>query len=158
MHATKLNMVVSRQRLTGIALLLLLLTGAVWLWSGNAPPASAAERQDAKVAALLRERLAALREIADQAAKLYARGSASVAEVHDANEAVLLAELGLADSPTERIAAREKLVAEAKPHDEHVAHLVKTGASDPLMALKAKVHRLEAKIALEREKQTQPDK
>jgi hypothetical protein len=160
MPATKRNVFVSQHRLTGIALALLILViaGGRTGWSVNAPPASAAEPKGEKVTALLRERLATLKEVAAEAVALYEKGSASIDQVHEADEAVLQAELDLADSPKARIAIREKLVAVAKKHEEHVSHLVKTGAGQPYMVLKAKVHRLEAEIALEREKEKQPDK
>ncbi len=147
-------MFASQLRLTGIALALLLplIASGIYYWSANAPPASAAAPQDARMTTLLRERLATLQEIATQAARDFESGSASVVGVHEANEAVFRAELDLADSQKLRIAIHEKLVAEAKKHEEHVAHIAKTGTAQPFMVLKAKVHRLEAEIALERAK------
>jgi hypothetical protein len=138
--------------------MLLLISSGSYCWSGNAPPAPAAVPQDARVTTLLRERLATLQEIATQAVSAYKNGSASIVGVHEANEAVFRAELDLADSQKLRIAILEKLVAETKRHEEHVAHLAKTGTDQPFMVLKAKVHRLEAEVALEREKEKRPDK
>jgi hypothetical protein len=140
------------------ALLVLLFVGGTSFWSGNAPPAAAAVPKNAKVTKLLRERLAILRQIATQAARDFESGAASFVQVHAAKEAALRAELDLADSPKSRIAIHERLVAEAKQHEQHVAHLAQTGMDQPFTVLKAKVHRLEAEIALEREKEKQPDK
>jgi septal ring factor EnvC (AmiA/AmiB activator) len=155
-----MNMFASQFRVPGIALALLLplMAGSIYCWSGNAPPASAAPPQDAKVTTLLQERLDTLKAIAAQTAKDYESGYSSVVQVHEAAEAVLRAELDLADSQKARIAIHEKLVAEAKKHEEHVANLAKTGKEQNLVVLRAKVHRLEAEIALEREKAKQPDK
>jgi hypothetical protein len=150
-------MFASRLRLAGIvlALSLPLLASGINSWSTNLPRASAAAPPDTRMTTLLRERLATLQEIAAQATGAFERGSASVMEVHAANEAVLRAELDLADSQKARIAIHEKLVMEAKKHEEHVARIA---MDQSFMLLRAKVHRLEAEIALEREKAKQPEK
>lgn len=149
----------SQRRLAGIALALLLplTAGGIYSWSANAQRASAEEPRDARVQALLRERLATLKDLATQTAAAYKGGTASFADVHAANEAVFRAELDLAESQRARIAIHEKLVAEAKQHEGHVAHLYQTGKAPSYLSLKARVHRLEAEIALEREKGKQPD-
>lgn len=150
-------MLTSRTRWPGIALVLLCITaGGIWYGYVPAPRASAEQPKESKVKALLKERLAVLRELAAIAAKGQQQGVVSFKEVHEANEAVLQVELELAESREERIAVLEKFVAEAKLHEKHVAPAAKQGQS--ALLLEAKDHRLKAEIALERERQKPSDK
>lgn len=135
-----------------LAILLLFTVGSIYGWPIQQPKADAKVSKESKITTLLRERLAALKEIAAQAAKARENGTKSYVEVHEANEAVLRAELDLADTREERIAICEKLVTEAKKHEEHVATLAKTGQTQSFIQLKARIHRLEAEIDLERER------
>jgi hypothetical protein len=151
-------MFTSRTRLTGIALVLLGTTaGGIWYGFASEPRAGAEQPKESKVKALLKERLAVLRELAAIAAKAQQQRVVPFKEVHEANEAVLQVELELAETREERIPVLEKFVAEAKKHEEHVAPAAKLGLS-ALLLLEAKAHRLKAEIALERERQKPSDK
>jgi hypothetical protein len=157
LHERIINMFTSRTRLSGIALVLLCTTvGGIWYGFAFEPRAGAEQPKESKVKALLKERLAILRELAANTTKGYKQGSVSMKEVHEANETVLQAELELAETREERIPILEKFVAEAKNHEEHVAPAAKQGQPVPL--LEAKAHRLKAEIALERERQKPSDK
>ena len=147
----------SRTRLPGIALVLLCTTaGGIWYGFATEPRAGAEQPKESKVKALLKERLAVLRELAAIAAKGQQQRVVAFKEVHEANEAVFQVELELAESGEQRIAILEKFVAEAKLHEKHVAPAADQGQS--ALLLEAKAHRLKAEIALERERQKQSDK
>jgi hypothetical protein len=109
-------------------------------------------KADAKLNKLLKERLAALRALADQTTKDYKAGQVSFDRVHHATKAVLHAELELCDSDRERIAVLEKLVAQAKANEQHATERYKSGAAPASDALMAAAGRLEAEIALEQAK------
>jgi outer membrane protein TolC len=122
---------------------------ALLLFSGGAE-APAQEKDDAKVKALLKERLATLRTLVEQTTKEYTEGRASFDRVHQATTALLHAELELGDSDKARIAVLEKLVAQAKKNEEVAATRYKSGVAPASDALLAAAGRLEAEIALER--------
>lgn len=145
-------------RLLASTLALLLLAVGTAYWSGRTPPASAAEPKESNVNKLLQERLAVLKEFAALTRKAHESGYVPVTSVHDANEAVFRAELDLAETVESRIAILEKLLAEAKLHEEHVSLMSKAGSGQAFMVLRAKAHRLDAEIALEREKMKRPPK
>ena len=110
------------------------------------------ESKDAKLKALVKERLATLQEVAKQTKEAYERGGASLNEVHDALHAVLRAELDACDSDKERITVLEKSLAHAKEWEKQIDQWAKTGQAPARVLLKAKVYRLETEIALERER------
>lgn len=139
------------QGLTGLALLLaggLVGRFAFSVAAGASETTPAPGATNAKVKALLVERLATAREIAAQIATAYKGGQLSSAAVREANLMVLNAELDLCESDKERVAVHEKIVAEHRQHEEMLGQ---TGlAISRSTLLKAKVSRLEAEIALER--------
>jgi RNA polymerase sigma factor (sigma-70 family) len=122
----------------------------------HAPPEDdplKAPGKNAKVEQLLKERLAALRDIATETDQRFkASGQASPDAVIHARLAVLKAELELAQSAKERVAIYEKNVALAKELEGIAEALFKAGRVPSSDRLKAKVYRLEAEIELEREK------
>jgi len=140
-------------RFTGIAigLLTLAIVGA-WCWPTSSPRLSAQEAKDAKLKALLKERHAALKEIAAITARAYKDGAASNTEVIEAEQAALKAELDLGGSEKEQIAILEKLVTLARKHEEDAVGAVRKGIAPTSVAHKAKVSRLEAEIAMARVK------
>ncbi|HKB41601.1 MAG TPA: hypothetical protein VKD72_34575 [Gemmataceae bacterium] len=149
------------RRLAGVSLLFLV---GVIVWSvsisganaaGAAPPASDGTPKDkgTRLKALLRERLAVAREAAALADKAYKAGvAASFTQVHEANLAVLNAELDLCERDKDRIPVLEKFVAAMKRLEDSVAEGHKAGTRSSGEMLKAKLARLEAEIALERAK------
>jgi outer membrane protein TolC len=99
---------------------------------------------------LLTERLAVAREVAALMEKGFRIGAASFTQVHEANLAVLRAELDLCERDKDRIAVLEKFVAAMKRFEEAMTKLLQVGQASPVEVLKAKLGRLEAEIALER--------
>jgi hypothetical protein len=118
---------------------------------GDPPPGGKADKED-KVRTLLKERLAVLKEMAAQVHERFKAGASSSAEVMRANQEVYKAELELCETPKERVAVLEKNLDATKVLEDHVAQLVKAGAVPTAELLRAKANRLEAEIALEREK------
>ena len=146
-----------RRSVVTLAILFLLAASSIYYWSADAARASQARAAESRIKALLTERLATLKDLAAETVKSYQAGGARFTDVHAANEAMFRAELDLAESQKARLAIHEKLVAEAKQHEEHVGHLAKSETGRSLLPLKARVHRLEAEIAFEREKEKGSD-
>jgi len=107
---------------------------------------------DGKIRALLQERLTLLRDIAAQTTEAHKEKVVSRDQLLLAMKEVHTAELDLCESDAERIRVHESIVAlareiEALASERHKAQQI---ASVDLM--RARVHRLEAEIALERAK------
>jgi hypothetical protein len=105
-----------------------------------------------RLKALLKERLAALREIASAASEAFRSGRAPLVPLIEASQDVYRAELDLCDTDKERAAVLGRWLAEARGYERKAAELVKAGAAPATSALKTKVIRLEVEIALERVK------
>jgi RNA polymerase sigma factor (sigma-70 family) len=109
--------------------------------------------KNSKVEQLLKERLAALRDIAAETEHRFKKtGTVPFEDLIQAKLAVLKAELDLCQSAKERIAIHEKIVALARELEAVADARFKAGRVPPGDLLKAKVNRLEAEIDLEREK------
>jgi RNA polymerase sigma factor (sigma-70 family) len=123
---------------------------------GERPPGQKAPEGPAgegpKVRALLKERLETLRKIADRVQQLYQEKVASPELVRQANLRVYKAELDLCDTTKERIAVLVKILQVYKDMEDHANELVTQGVASQHTVLEARVNRLEAEIALEREK------
>lgn len=143
-------MVTLRLKFAGIVFASLLLTGGVWLSSGEAPTAQAREVKDSRLKELLKEKLAIVREVSAQRLAAFQSGLTSFAQVNEASLAVLNAELDLCDTDVERIAVLEKMLATARDHEQSVAAIVKAGEATSGTALDAKAARLDIEIRLER--------
>ncbi len=113
-------------------------------------PSGAAEGDSDKAKALLKERLATVKLVADRLEAGYKAGSVPVAELMQAAEAVLKAELDLCETAKERVAVLEKLAEAAKRREGLVEKMVKAATATGTDMLRAKMSRLEAEIALER--------
>ena len=105
---------------------------------------------DSKVRALLKERLALLRDMAKTLDEQHKAGSVALEEVQKANLRVHKAELDLCETDKERVAVHEKIVGVLKEMEKRVAELHKQAAVSQTDVIEAKVNRLEAEIALER--------
>jgi hypothetical protein len=105
-----------------------------------------------EVRALQEERLATLKEIADEKEKVFRAGRGLPEDVLQARLLVLRAELELCDSDRERVAVHEKIVAMAKEIEETLAGYYKAQRLLHSDLLTAKANRLEAEVALERAK------
>jgi RNA polymerase sigma factor (sigma-70 family) len=109
------------------------------------PPA-----KDSKVRALLEEKLALTRELAEAVQQLYKSSAASREQLLQANLRVFKAELDLCETDNERIAVYEKMVAAYKEMEEQALQLQKSGQAQRPVVIEARLNRLEAQIALER--------
>jgi RNA polymerase sigma factor (sigma-70 family) len=105
-----------------------------------------------KLQALLKARLETLREMAEAAKQLYKENAASQGVVRQANLRVYKAELDMAETAKDRIAVLEKIADVYKDEEESVSQLVKRGMAAQGVVREARISRLEAEIALEREK------
>jgi RNA polymerase sigma factor (sigma-70 family) len=105
-----------------------------------------------KLQALLKERLEAVRKIADRVQQLNKVNAASLEEVRQANRRVYQAELDLCETAKDRVAVLEKIAKVYREEEEYLSQLGKQGAASQGVVLEATVSRLEAEIALEREK------
>jgi outer membrane protein TolC len=145
MLASKLTQALQICSLTAIFL------GFFGLCSASAVQVTAGEK-DSKVKALLKEKLSALQELASQTRKGYQSGRITLTLALEVQKALLHAELELCQTPKERIAVVEKMVAAAKEYENLVAAKLKLGLASVTEALQARINRLETEIALEREK------
>ncbi len=133
-----------------LVLLALVISAGVGHLCVDSRQAQAQQPKDSKLREMLKERHAALKEIAQHLAKGFLNGVVSVESLHEAEHAVLHAELDLCDTVKERTAVSEKIVVLCKKQEESAAEAVKSGAAPVNVFLRAKVNRLEAEIALER--------
>jgi hypothetical protein len=116
-------------------------------------PGGGGAKPDPAARALLKERLALVKELADGLELGHQSGSVSSGQLLQAREAVLKAELDLCESDRERVAVLEKLVAAAKEGEERLAAVVQAGQASHAVLVEAKLKRLEVEIALQRAKQ-----
>lgn len=133
-----------RMRVFGAALLLV----AIGIVVGRA---TAREQVlPAKLRALQEERLAVLKDIQVQTTAAYGQGTTGIKAVIDARIQLLDAQIELAESREEILKLRTDLVNEAMTWEQNVARMIKNGERPGIDALKAKVFRLNAQIALEK--------
>lgn len=128
---------------------------------GLAAPSTAAAdvpAASAKLKDLLKERVAAAREVGAMVKERFKNGHATIEQMHDAARLLYDAELDACETLKDRVAVLEKLVAAAKELEEYAAQRAKTGLGTPDSALVAKAERLKAEIALERERAKGTDK
>lgn len=108
------------------------------------------KKPEPKLKLLLKERLATAREMVDLTARAYKGGEVSATAVHEAVMTLLDVEMDMCETDAERIAVQKKIVVEAKKYEQTIEQLVKGGQLAVRDALKVKLIRLEAEIALER--------
>jgi hypothetical protein len=106
--------------------------------------------KDSRLQALLKDRLAAVQELANGVKELQKRGLASQGAVRQAELRVFKAELELCETDKERVAVHEKIVGVFRDIENQIARLRKQATASETEVLEAKVNRLEAEIALER--------
>lgn len=119
-------------------------------------PAKDGPGGNTKVRELQKERLALLRQLADQLTAANKRGETSVASVLEAQREVLAAELELCETGKERFAVLEKRVELAKEIEKATEKAVEARAVSAADLLRAKANRLQAEIELEKAKAVLP--
>jgi hypothetical protein len=115
-------------------------------------PGSGADANNAKLRALLQERLEVLRKSADRMKQLHKENVASRGEVRQAEMRVHKAALELCDTTAQRVAVLEKIVKLSREEEDQFSQLQKQGGATEDEVREATIRRLEAEIALEREK------
>jgi RNA polymerase sigma factor (sigma-70 family) len=109
-------------------------------------------RSSSRLHFLLKERVDLLRKNAERAKRLYEQQAAGQDAVWQANLRLHKAELDLCETTKERIAVWEKIVNVYKEMEDRLTRLSTQGAASHEAVEEAKLNRLEAEIALEREK------
>jgi hypothetical protein len=94
-----------------------------------------------------------VRQLAEGVKRLRRQGAAGQEQVWQADLRVYRAELDLCESPKERVAVLEKVVRVYQEMEDHTVALAKQGAASSEAVTEAKVSRLEAQIAVERERE-----
>jgi outer membrane protein TolC len=102
------------------------------------------------VRALLKDKLATLRELVPMLEERHRAGIVSIDKVSQAKIEVLKTELELTESAKEQVKLHEKIVAVAKEVEEALKARLASGLIEPMQVLRAKANRLDAEIALER--------
>jgi len=140
-------------RLFGIVTFCLaLVTSSLWNSTEGLTNARAQEAKDARLKELQTEKVATLREVVIMYSTLYGQNRVDYAQVRESNRALHDAELELCDTDQERLPVLEKILAEAKQHEERQAAARDAARANYADVLKAKADRLDAEIALLRAK------
>jgi hypothetical protein len=116
---------------------------------GADPPRSSPEGGTGQLQSLRKERRDTLRKLVDAAESKYNSGKATLECVLRASELLLEAELDLAATKTERIAVREKLVANLRQVEKAAQMRHHAGVAPIEESLQAKAARLKAEIQLQ---------
>lgn len=117
---------------------------------GTSSHATAAEANNAKINALLKERHATLVSVVETVRTAYEIGRASLIEVSEATIAAQRAELELCKTDRERVVVLEKMLMAARGLEDVAKAQYETASGSNVSVLKAKADRLEIEIALER--------
>ncbi len=119
---------------------------------GKEGPGDGRAGDDSKLRGLLKERLEAVRKLADGVKRLHKQGAVTQEAVRQADVRVYKAELDLCDTPKERIAVLEKIAKVYEEVEDQLTAHAKQGAASSESVIEAKLNRLEAQIAVERER------
>ena len=117
---------------------------------GETLPVHAQESSKNKLKELLTDRHTALDALAKATREGYESGAVSLEEMYLAQMAVLKGELDATADKKDRITVLEKIVKMAQEQEKGVAAGVEMGISTETSALRSKVARIEAEVALER--------
>jgi RNA polymerase sigma-70 factor (ECF subfamily) len=109
-------------------------------------------RDNSKLKALLKERVEILRKNVERAKQLHEQRVAGQDTVREANLRLYKAILDLCETPPDRIAVLEKIVNVYKEIEYHMIQLKNQNVASQETVREATLNRLEAEIALEREK------
>ena len=120
--------------------------------TANEGPVQGEAGANPKIQALLQERLEILQKMAADVKRLHQQNAADEQTVRQAELRVYKAELDLYETPKDRIAVLEKIVEVYKVDEDRLSQLMKQGAAAEGTVHEATINRLEAEIALEREK------
>jgi outer membrane protein TolC len=119
---------------------------------GHQAPAEEKPAANEKLKALLQDRLDTTNKAHEMAIQMYTQGVGSYTQVHEAQVAVLGAQLDLCDTKAGRVKVLEVMLTQAKEWEKMVAKRHDAGMANAIEPLNAKAYRLEREIALERAK------
>ncbi|VTR92523.1 unnamed protein product [Gemmata massiliana] len=108
------------------------------------------EESAQKIKALQKERIAALKDVAEQTAALFKNGRTTADEVYEARLTALRAELDAAEKGPERVALHKSVVDVLKEYETWAVAQHEAARATAATALKVKARRLESEIHLER--------
>jgi hypothetical protein len=145
---TTMHFRTSRPALLAVALMATLSMGLVF--RGMTIPARADESSDNKLKQLLKERHSALEAVAKATREGYESGAVSLEDMYQSQMAVLKGELDAAADQKERVSILERMVKMAQEQEKGIAAGLEMGISTETSALRSRVARIEAEIALER--------
>jgi hypothetical protein len=137
----------------GLIVVVPILAWAFYTWYVWAAERAARPTDDtSSLKAMLRERVATLREIAEAEALSYknSRSNDPFEPVGKAHADLLAAELDLCDTEAEKMVLLRAAVARAKGYEDELAKLAQVGAATRFEGLRAKSYRLQAEITLKR--------
>jgi hypothetical protein len=117
---------------------------------GAAAPVHAQQSSDNKLKDLLKDRHAALEAVAKATREGYESGAVSLEDMYQSQMAVLKGELDAADGQKDRVSILERMVKMAQEQEKGIAAGLEMGISTETSALRSRVARIEAEIALER--------
>jgi hypothetical protein len=117
---------------------------------GTTAPVHADEKSDNKLKELLTDRHAALEALAKATREGYESGAVSMEDMFLAQMAVLKGDLDATTDKKDRIGILEKIVKMAQEQEKGIAAGVEMGISTETSALRSKVARIEAEVALQR--------
>jgi membrane fusion protein (multidrug efflux system) len=115
------------------------------------------QKSSAKVKELQKERIAALKTMAELNTKLFQNGQASFDAVIEARVLVVEAELEAAVKESERVTIYKNLVDELKKYEDVAIQKVKLARGTEAAVLKIRARRLEAEIRLEQAAGQKPE-
>jgi outer membrane protein TolC len=140
----------ARISIVGVAALLLIAAGAGG--EANPSPQEQIEASAQKIKDLRQERIAALKEAADQVTRLFHQGNAPFDEVLEAQLLVLDAELDAAEKNSDRLAVYRSKVETFKQYEQTIDARVQLERAPTATVLRIKARRLAAEIELEQAK------
>jgi hypothetical protein len=121
---------------------------------GPGTPAGADEKADAKdkINNIRRARLGTLEEIYELLRTAQPKGGATLNDVRDARVAVLNARLDLGESSDDRVKILQELVTETRGWEDETNRAAEAGKGTRIDAVRAKLRRVDAELALAQEK------
>ena len=135
-----------------LALILTVVVAALTAATAHSQDKDKTEEPAKKIKGLQKERIAALKELADVTTKMFESGRASPTEALDARLSLLQAELDASEKSSERVALYQKTVDALKEYEKGAEAQREAGRGTRVAVLKVRAKRLEVEVHLEQAK------